>query len=82
MSIMKVTCIAACQNTYYTNTVTSSANYPNKGSYIHTNDSCVIARKLATSTCRDSRREPLEERYPNICSYLLHLQSQPGFCQA
>lgn len=48
----KTQCLAACEMTFYSDQLVTMAEYPNEVTYLHTEDSCIIARKLLNRPCQ------------------------------
>ena len=49
---VKSQCLAACEMTFYTDQLITTAQYPNEATYMYTEDSCIIARKLLKRACK------------------------------
>ena len=65
---MEMVCLANCIDQKYDVKVTS-ATYPNKHTFIHSSEFCLVHDKLVKS-CQNEKRITLEEIYPNLCNLL------------
>ena len=69
----RIRCRSACSDQENSLFVTTSS-YPNKNSFIHQEEFCIITEKLV-SECRGFKRKPLDRFYPNLCQLLKPLDN-------
>ena len=71
-------CRAACEDQINSMFITTS-NYPNRETFQHQEEFCIITNRLI-SKCLSDKRRPLERKYPELCSTVQPLGSLGSPC--
>ena len=69
----KMKCRSSCED-QVNNLFVTTSNYPNRNTFQYREEFCIMLQRILKK-CNSSKRETLENRYPNICSQLHPLKT-------
>ena len=64
----KLKCRSSCED-QVNNLFVTTSTYPNANTFRYREEFCIMLQKILQK-CKSSKRRPLQNRYPNICSQL------------